>query len=31
MRHSLEGQAIELAWIRDNVCRLKPAGFCECV
>jgi geranylgeranyl diphosphate synthase type II len=22
MRHSLEGQAIELAWIGDNVCRL---------
>lgn len=27
MRHSLEGQAIELAWIRDNTCRLKPADY----
>jgi geranylgeranyl diphosphate synthase type II len=27
MRHSLEGQALELAWIRDNVCRLKPADY----
>lgn len=27
MRHSLEGQAIELAWIRDNVCRLTPAHY----
>ena len=27
MRHSLEGQAIELAWIRDNACRLKPADY----
>ncbi len=27
MRHSLEGQAIELAWIRDNVCRLKPDDY----
>jgi geranylgeranyl diphosphate synthase type II len=27
MRQSLEGQAIELAWIRDNVCRLGPADY----
>jgi geranylgeranyl diphosphate synthase, type II len=27
MRHSLEGQAIELAWIRDNVCRLGPTDY----
>jgi geranylgeranyl diphosphate synthase type II len=27
MRHSLEGQAIELAWIRDNVCRLTPSHY----
>lgn len=27
MRHSLEGQAIELAWIRDNVCNLTPRDY----
>jgi geranylgeranyl diphosphate synthase, type II len=27
MRHSLEGQAIELGWIRDNVCRLEPRDY----
>ncbi len=27
MEQSLEGQAIELGWIRDNVCRLKPADY----
>ncbi len=27
MRHSLEGQAIELAWIRDNACELVPADY----
>lgn len=27
MRHSLEGQAIELAWIRDNVCRLTSVHY----
>ena len=27
MRYSLEGQAIELAWIPDNVCQLKPADY----
>lgn len=27
MRHSLEGQAIELAWIRDNACRLAPRDY----
>ncbi len=27
MRHSLEGQAIELAWIRDNVCNLRPRDY----
>ena len=27
MRHSLEGQAIELAWIRDNVCRLAVRDY----
>ena len=27
MRLSLEGKAIELAWIRDNACRLAPADY----
>jgi geranylgeranyl diphosphate synthase type II len=27
MRHSLEGQAIELGWIHDNVCSLKPRDY----
>jgi geranylgeranyl diphosphate synthase type II len=27
MRHSLEGQAIELGWIRDNVCDLIPRDY----
>jgi geranylgeranyl diphosphate synthase type II len=27
MRYSLEGQAIELAWIRDNVLELTPADY----
>jgi geranylgeranyl diphosphate synthase type II len=27
MRHSLEGQAIELGWIRDNVCELRPRDY----
>lgn len=27
MRHSLEGQAIELGWIRDNVCNLGPRDY----
>ena len=27
MRHSLEGQAIELAWIRDNVCQLRASDY----
>jgi geranylgeranyl diphosphate synthase type II len=27
MRHTLEGQAIELAWIFDNVCDLEPADY----
>jgi geranylgeranyl diphosphate synthase type II len=27
MRHTLEGQAIELAWIRNNVCNLAPADY----
>lgn len=27
MRHSLEGQAIELAWIRDNACDLAPRDY----
>jgi geranylgeranyl diphosphate synthase, type II len=27
MRHSLEGQAIELAWIRDNATELRPADY----
>jgi geranylgeranyl diphosphate synthase type II len=27
MRHSLEGQAVELAWIRDNVCRLDVKDY----
>lgn len=29
MRYSLEGQAIELAWIRDNVVRLAPADYLQ--
>jgi len=27
MRHSLEGQAIEIGWIRDNVCDLTPRDY----
>ena len=27
MRHSLQGQAIELAWICDNVCKLRPVDY----
>src|SRR5262249_17377632 len=27
MRHSLEGQAIELRWSRGNVCRLEPRDY----
>lgn len=27
MRHSLEGQAIEIGWIRDNVCALTPGDY----
>jgi geranylgeranyl diphosphate synthase type II len=27
MRHSLEGQAIELGWIRDNVCDLESRDY----
>lgn len=27
MRHSLEGQAIELGWIRDNACGLGPRDY----
>ena len=27
MRHSLEGQAIELGWIRDNVCQLESSDY----
>jgi geranylgeranyl diphosphate synthase, type II len=27
MRHSLEGQAIELGWIRDNACVLSPRDY----
>jgi geranylgeranyl diphosphate synthase type II len=27
MRHTLEGQALELAWIRDNVCVLEPVDY----
>jgi geranylgeranyl diphosphate synthase type II len=27
MRHSLEGQAIELGWIRDNVCDLESKDY----
>jgi geranylgeranyl diphosphate synthase type II len=27
MHHSLEGQAIELGWIRDNVCELGPRDY----
>jgi geranylgeranyl diphosphate synthase type II len=27
MRHSLEGQALELAWIRDNVCDLSDDDY----
>jgi geranylgeranyl diphosphate synthase type II len=29
MRHSLEGQAIELGWIRDNVCDLRPRDYLQ--
>jgi len=29
MRQSLEGQAIELGWIRDNVCDLRPRDYLE--
>jgi geranylgeranyl diphosphate synthase, type II len=29
MRHSLEGQAIELGWIRDNVCDLEPRDYLQ--
>jgi geranylgeranyl diphosphate synthase type II len=29
MRQSLEGQAIELGWIRDNVCDLQPRHYLE--
>lgn len=29
MRHSLEGQAIELGWIRDNVCNLTPRDYLQ--
>lgn len=29
MRYSLEGQAIELAWIRDNVVRLAPSDYLQ--
>jgi geranylgeranyl diphosphate synthase, type II len=27
MRHTLEGQALELAWISDNVCALEPVDY----
>lgn len=27
LRHSLEGQALELAWIRDNACDLTPEDY----
>lgn len=27
MRQTLEGQAIELAWIRNNICDLEPADY----
>jgi geranylgeranyl diphosphate synthase type II len=27
MRHTLEGQALELAWIHDNVCDLAPSDY----
>ncbi len=27
MRHSLEGQALELSWIRDNACDLSPDDY----
>jgi geranylgeranyl diphosphate synthase type II len=27
LRHTLEGQAIELGWIRDNVCDLTPTDY----
>lgn len=29
MRHSLEGQAVELGWIRDNVCDLKAHDYLQ--
>lgn len=29
MRQSLEGQAIELGWIRDNACDLKPRQYLQ--
>jgi geranylgeranyl diphosphate synthase type II len=29
MRYSLEGQAVELGWIRDNVCDLKPRDYLQ--
>jgi geranylgeranyl diphosphate synthase, type II len=29
MRHTLEGQAIELAWIRDNACDLEPKDYLQ--
>ncbi len=29
MRHSLEGQAIELSWIRDNACSLEPHDYLQ--
>jgi geranylgeranyl diphosphate synthase type II len=29
MRYSLEGQAVELSWIRDNVCDLKPEHYLQ--
>jgi geranylgeranyl diphosphate synthase type II len=29
MRHSLEGQAIELGWIHDNVCNLRPRDYLQ--
>jgi geranylgeranyl diphosphate synthase type II len=29
MRRTLEGQAIELAWIRDNTCELEPKDYLQ--
>lgn len=29
MRHSIEGQAIELGWIHDNVCKLRPRDYLQ--